>query len=154
MNVVCYDAQGKAVPVPLEAIKYSPAAYGILIDQKQVALLVHSQTGLWCPPGGILASRETPTQAVLLHFRRVSGVTPVVGPLLYVEDPYLIDEGGQAWHLSMLYYALDRPVIRSAIRTDIADDSHLELVPLDEIRRDRFQFGYNAIQAARLRLEM
>ena len=154
MDVVCYDAKGNAVSVPLESIRYAPAAYGILIDQQQVALLIDEETGLWYPPGGILTSRETPIHAVLIHFRRVSGINPVVGPLLYVEDQYRVDVDGEAWLLSVLYYALERPVLRSAIRTEIADNSHLHLVELDEIERKRFLFGYHAVQAGRLRLAL
>jgi ADP-ribose pyrophosphatase YjhB (NUDIX family) len=153
MNAVsCYDARGNAVSVPADAFIFRPAVFGILIDQGQVLLLRHPQTGLWHPPGGILTLSETPTQAVRHHLQREAGVMPILGPLLFVEERYRLDDQGQAWHLSVLYYALERPAAGAAIVAKSDGTAQPVMISLEELQRDQMQFGYDAIQAGRLRL--
>jgi 8-oxo-dGTP diphosphatase len=151
--IYCYDGHGKEVAVSSDAVTFRPAAYGILIENEQVLLTEHSQTGLWQPLGSILEAHETPTQALKHHFRRMAGLSPLVGPLLFVEDQYRLDENNRAWHLSVLYYALDRPLYSTIT---VGETDHLETswVPLAALERSKMQFGYDAIQAGRLRLRL
>jgi 8-oxo-dGTP diphosphatase len=149
----CYDGQGNEVAVPSEAVVFRPAAYGILIENEQVLLTRQSDTGLWQPPGTILETQETPTQALKQYFRRVAGLSPIIGPLIFVEDLYRITEGGQAWHLSVLYYALDRPPY-SSLTLVKKEQVQAEWLPLARLERSLLQFGYDALQAARLRLRL
>lgn len=155
MNVVCcFDSQGKAVPLPADSILYSPAAYGILIERNQVLLLEHPATGLLYPPGGTLSPRQTPDQTILIHVRQVAGMNPAVGPLLFVEDQYRVDEQGQGWHLSVLYYALERPAVPTIVAIEMVRDSSAKLISLEALRREHMLFGYEAINAGRIRLEL
>jgi hypothetical protein len=71
-----------------------------------------------------------------------------------VEDRYLVDEKGQAWRLSALYYALDRPPMMATALTGQEGLARPEWVPLEGLSRDQLQFGYEAIQAAWLRLKL
>lgn len=155
MNMVrCYDAAGNAVAVAPEAITFRPAVYGIFIENQQVVLLAQPQTNLWRPPGRILQSHEVPTQVVRHTFRQVTDMMPALGPLLFVEDQYRVDEDGRAWHLSVLYYALNRAEVTPTTFTGISPAPQYEWIPLSALRRDRMLFGYEAIQAGRLRLRL
>jgi ADP-ribose pyrophosphatase YjhB (NUDIX family) len=152
-TILCYDGHGNEVTVSSDAVIFRPAAYGILIENEQVLLTSHRQTGLWHPPGSILETHETPTQSLKHHFRRVAGLAPLVGPLLFVEDQYRLDEQECAWQLSVLYYALDRPLY-STMSVSEMDLFEANWIPLAELRRSNVQFGYDAIQAGRLRLRL
>lgn len=150
-TILCTDLHGRAHPIPAHNLRYRPAVYGIFIENEQVLLVTHPETGLLQPPGGILQPTETPTQAVRHHFRRVTGMTPLLGPLLFVEDQYVVDEKDQAWHLTLLYYALDRPDATVASLTEIETSTQYSWVHFDALARDGLQLGYEAIGAGRLR---
>ena len=128
-----------------EAI-FRPAVYGVYIENNQVALERHAETGLYYPPGRILEDYETPTQVVRQHFSHLTSMMPLLGPMLSLEDQYRIDQGGRAWHLSVIYYALDRPMSSSMILIEM---SGLAWVFLNDLERSQMQFGYDAVQAGR-----
>lgn len=153
-TVRCYDAAGNAVAVAPEVITFRPAVYGIFIENQQVILLAHPQTKLWYPPGRVLESHEVPTQIVRHAFRQVTDMMPALGPLLFVEDQYRMDENGRAWHLSVLYYALERAEVTPTTFSGQPAAPAYEWIPLSALRRERMLFGFEAIQAGRLRLRL
>jgi len=153
-TVVCYDIQGNAVPVAAEAVIFRPAVFGIFIENNQIWLQRHPQTGLWHPPGVILEENETPTQAIRHYFRKVTGMTPALGPLLFVEDQYHIDDNRRAWHLSVMYYALERPTAAAPTLAEPDSSQQPDWVPLADVKRLQMQFGYEAIQAGKLQLNL
>ena len=77
---------------------------------------------------------------------------PVVRSLVFVEDQYRVEETGQAWHLSALYYQLARPDAAAAI-VDLRGAFLPEWVPLSDLQRTQMQFGFEAVQAGRLRVQ-
>lgn len=149
----CYTPQGQAVTVDPKSVTFSPAVYGLLLENDQV-LLVNPVNRLLHPPGGILSARETPSQAVQAFFRHFVGITPLLGPLVFVEDQYRVDDEGEAWHLSVMYYALERPPGTVITLLDTPAINQPEWVPLATLRREQLQFGYEAIHAAWLRLKL
>lgn len=149
-TVLCHEVSGGTFPVSPEALLFRPAVYGIFIENSQVLLQKHPQTALWHPPGTVLAENETLTQAVRHAFRRLTGMTPRVGVMLYVEDQYIMDSDRRAWQLSVVYYALERP----STAATISDSSKIEWLPLDTLERSQMQFGYEAVQAGRLQLKL
>lgn len=151
MIIRCYTPEGQAVNVEEKAVTFRPAVYGILIEHEQVFLLCRPSTGLLYPPGGIVGQRETPTQAVRAFFRQLTGMVPVLGSLVFVEEQYQVEEN-TPWHLSAMYYVLERPSA-SAI-TPVENRPQPEWVSLPDLRREQLQFGYEAIQAAWLRLKL
>ena len=155
MNTICcYDAYGQAVMMPVEAVVFCPAVYGIFIENNQVLLLRHPQTSFWYPPGRMLTNHETPAQAVRHHFRYMTGMIPHLGPLIFVEDLYHIDDNKQAWHISAMYYALARAQMAITTLANLTDSPQPEWVLLEALQRQQMQFGYKAIQAGRLRLRL
>jgi len=153
-QIVCYDLEGNPTPISPDAIIFRPAVYGIFIENQQVLLTRHPQIGLWYPPGGILKAHEPPTQAVRHFFRERAGMTPRLGPMLHIEEKFRLDDEGQAWHLVMLYYALDRPEATVATLTEIESAQQPDWVPLNELHREQLLLGYEAIEAAKLRLQL
>lgn len=151
--IYCYDRNGTAVAIPPDAVAFRPAAYGLLIENEQILLSTDAHTNLWHPPGHRLEPHETPTQALKHHLHKVAGLTPLIGPLVFVEDQYRVDEEGQAWHLSLLYYALNRPPYSTITLGDM-ETSDVKWVRLAHLERSNLQFGYEAIQAARLHLKL
>lgn len=152
-TIVCYDVFGQAHPTQVEETEFRPASYGIFIENKHILLIQHEQTGLWYPPGGILDEKETPSQAVRHHFRRVTGMVLELGPLVFVEDQYVYD-AGRAWHLSVLYYALKRPSAASSSISEPISNVTRAWIELDELQREKMQFGYEAIRAGQLHLKL
>ncbi|MCP4362563.1 MAG: NUDIX hydrolase [Chloroflexi bacterium] len=145
-TIICTDNLGNPIPVAPEALTFRPAVYGIFIENNQILLQQHPQTDLWHPPGTILAENETPTQVIRQTFQQLIGMIPKLGPMLFVEDQYIIDDERRAWHYSVLYYSLERSPTASAI----SDSSQTTWLPLDNLEREQMHFGYEAIQAGRL----
>jgi ADP-ribose pyrophosphatase YjhB (NUDIX family) len=155
MNILCcYDDWGNAVEIASEKVSFRPAVYGILIEREQVLLQRHLRTDLWQPPGLILHSNQPPSLAIRQRFRRITGLSLVLGPLLFVEDQYRVDGPESAWHLSLLYYALERPQVGRVAPTVLPADDQPQMIPIDKIQREQMQFGFDAIQAGRLRLAL
>lgn len=153
-TIICYDIHGNAVPVPAESITFRPAVYGIFIENDQIMLQKQPQTGLWHPPGTMLADSDTPTQIIRHHFRQLVGLTPVVSSLLFVEDQYFLDEERRAWKLSAMYYGLERPLTTATTLTESEEASQTQWVSLAELQREQFQFGYEAVQAGKLQQKL
>lgn len=153
-TIVCYDIHGNAVPVAAESITFRPAVYGIFIENSQILLQKQPQTGLWHPPGTLLSANDTPTQVIRHYIRQIIGLTPVIGSLLFVEDHYVIDEERRAWKLSAMYYDLERPLSAATALTESEDASQTEWVPLANLQREQFQFGYEAVQAGKLQQKL
>lgn len=149
-TILCYDDNGNTVPVAPEALSFRPAVYGIFIENNQVLLLRHAVTGLWQPPGGVLAANESPTQQIRQIFRRLTGMSTRLGPVLYMEDLFLIDDERRAWHYAVLYFALERHTAVSAQ----ADSATVEWIPLANLQRQQMQLGYEAVRAGRLQLKL
>jgi len=153
-TIVCYDVFGNAVPVASESITFRPAVYGIFIENSQILLQKQPQTDLWHPPGTRLTASDTPTQMIRHYFRQLIGLTPVIDSLLFVEDQFFIDEERRAWKLSLLYYALERPLTAATAFTESEEASQTTWVPLADLQREQIQFGYEAIQAGKLQLKL
>jgi len=154
-TIICYDREGKAQSFASEEIGFRPAVYGIFIENDQVFLLKHPETNLFYPPGEVLVEDKPPTQVVRQQFRKLTGLVLQLGPLIFVEDQYVVDDEGEAWQLSLLYYALERPIIAMApTMAEVDDYEQPEWIPLDSLQREQMQFGYEAIQAARLYLKL
>lgn len=145
--MICYDVYGQAFVVEEKDVLFRPAVYGLLIENNQI-LLVKNERGLWELPGRRLETHEAPTHIVRHHLRQLTGLTLRVSSLVFVEDAFHMDESGQAWHLSMMYYDLSRLDASAAVV--IAEDMSLqtEWVPSVMVQRESLQFGYEAIQAA------
>jgi len=153
-SIVCYDIHGNAVPVAAESITFRPAVYGIFIENGQILLQQQSQTGLWHPPGTTLSVSDTPTQIIRHHFRQIMGLTPAIGSLLFVEDQYFLDEERRAWKLSALYYGLERPLSSATTLAEAEETTQTQWVPLVELQREQFQFGYEAMRAGQLQQKL
>lgn len=152
-SICCYDIWSNPVQVSPDTIAFSPAVFGIMIEGGKVLLTRHPQTNLWHPPGCLLGLLETPLQAVRRHFLALTGFLPQMGPVIYVEDQYRVDEQDQAWHLSALYYALDRP-LGHVIALSSEHGKHASLVDIIELERSQMQFGFDAIRAGSMRHEL
>lgn len=147
-QVPCLTPAGELVLAPAEAITFGVAVYGILIENDRVLLRRHPETELWEPPGGPLVGRQAPEQGVRSLFRAQTGLVCDPVQRLLLESQHRLDEEGQAWELTVIYYQLERN--RGSTITAPADGSEPPLwVPLDELRRAEMQTGYDAVQVAR-----
>jgi len=153
-TVQIFDAQGDSQTVSSEDLIFRPAVYGIYIELDQIFLLRNLKTQLLRPPGRIVAENEEPAQAIRHYFRELAEITPVLGSMLFMETQYR-QENDQSWKLSALYYAIERPSLDSI---NFLEDKELQLqpewLPLDRLNRTQFQFGYEAIQAGKLHLQL
>lgn len=146
--IYCANGEDSLVAVPPENVQFSPAGYGILIENNRVLLLKHPHNGLWFPPGGKVSLGQTPGRAVRTAFWAATGITPQLDTLLSIEQRHHVDHLGKAWCLSVMYYALSRPEASPPINGH-KDMSRPEWVPLKNITRDQMYHGYQAIQSAR-----
>lgn len=153
-TIRCYDAQGGYTDVAADQVAFQAAAYGIFIENEQVLLVQHPQTRLWQPPGAPLVNNETPHDLLCHVFRQILGVTPLVGPLLFVEDRYELDKRRQAWQVAALYYGLKRPSSTAAVPAEIASSGLSAWVPVGQLQRKQMQFGYEAVRAGLLDLDL
>ncbi len=150
--VQIFNDQGQAQAVASKDLVFRPAVYGIFIELDQVLLLRNPETQLLFPPGRIINENEEPTQAIRHYFRELANITPALGSLLFIETQYR-QENDQAWQLSALYYAIERPSLASI---SFSEDTTLqpEWLPLNSLERTQFQFGYEAVQAGKLHLQL
>lgn len=153
-TIRCYDSQGNAVDILADQLQFTPAVYGIFIENEQVLLLRAAENSLWQLPGAWLGSNETPDQLLRRLFRQLLGIMPLIGPLLFVEDRYELDKRRQGWHVATLYYALGRP--SSPVPTLAATRLHSQAawIPLNQLERQQLHFGYEAIKAGELNLSL
>lgn len=150
-QVYCCDLHGRLHPVPLAKLKFSLAAYGILIENNRVLLQVEPQTTLFYPPGGLFVPEQPPRQALRQHCYATTSISPTVQTLLLVRDEYRLDERGQAWRLSVSYYTLQRPPNGRSNLIDFDTAAKPEWIALAGLTRERMLFGYEAVQLARQR---
>jgi ADP-ribose pyrophosphatase YjhB (NUDIX family) len=151
-TITCFDDHGRATAVPQSDITFSPAVYGVLLENNQVLLQANPETGLWRLPGGRVNGHEKPSQAVRRHFHAVSSITPLAGALLLSEEQYRVDRDGRGWHLAVLYYSVTRQTLGVRGLIDLEKSEGLEWLFLNDLAPERLQFGYPAIQLAGLRL--
>ena len=147
-QVPCLTTTGALVLAPAEEVAFGVAVYGILVENERVLLRRHLQTALWEPPGGPLVGRQGPEQGVRSLFRAQTGLVCDTALRLLLESQHRVDEQGQAWELTVIYYQLRRS--RGSTITVPAGGSEQPLwVPLDELQREQMQTGYDAILIAR-----
>ena len=152
-TIVCYDPHGHPVVVAADALTMSPAAYGICIENHEILLLKDIQTGWLTWPGAILRVGERPCQAVSRAYHLLTGIEPVVGPLLFIEALYQIDGNGRAWHISAMFYWLERPSATSFSLNTVDNNLQPQMIPADLIQRSQLHFGYQALQSGLRRLQ-
>ena len=145
----CCDSLGKIVPIPQEDLLFRPAVYGILLENKQVLLQAHLETGRWHLPGGFVEREQAPDQALRQHFRAATGMMPLIQSVVMVDDLFHYD-GQYGYRLSVLYYLLDRPNSGLVNLIDFNNEARPEWTPLSSLDRADMQFGYDAIQNAQL----
>lgn len=150
-TVTCFDEQGQPVAIAREALQFSPAAYGILLESDRVLLQRHGGTGLWLPPGGRIESGQTPEQTLRAYFLSTTMLIPSVGPLLAVEKRYRADDIGQGWRLVLLYYEVQRPPTGVISLGAGSSEEWVEWVALQELTREQMLFGFRAVQVAQQR---
>lgn len=152
MSVVrCYDDEGTAHDVAVDSLGFSPAVYGIFIENERLLLLANGRTGLCAPPGCILTANEAPTQAIRHYFRRLTGITPQLGPLLLLEDQFRWLDG-RAWRIAAMYFAVSRPFTASLHFDETLDpDITPQWVDLFDLQRNQFLFGLKAVVAGAAR---
>lgn len=146
-NIVwCQDDAGRLVPVAADALSHRPAAYGLFLEQERVLLQAHPETGLLAPPGVIVESEESPQQALLACFRRLTGLTLRNSPLLHTQEQYRLDDHGRAWRLTALYFRLERPPLTQSMPVEVEVAPELIWVPLKDLTPERLQFGSQAVR--------
>lgn len=152
-TVVCYDDHGTKHSVATKNLLFYPASFGIFIENNHILLIQNTVSNLWHPPGDVLNSGETPTEAVRQQFRRITGMVPDMGPLIFVEDRYVVKEG-EGIQLASLYFLLRRPSTAGPSIAEASSEFKRSWFALDELKREKLQFGYEAIRAAELHVKL
>ncbi len=152
-TIVCYDPQGQPVPVAESALTYRLAAYGIFTENNEILLLHDTETDWFAWPGAVLAVGERPLQVVSRAYHQLTGVVPRVGPLVLMEDLYQIDGDGRAWHLSAMYYWLERPSATSISLMALNNNLRPRLVQASDVNINQLKFGRQALQLALRRIK-
>lgn len=146
MQITCYDVYGEAVFVPTANLCFRPAVYGIFIEKDHILLTAHEVTKLWHPPGLIIEQQVEVELSLQQYFWQAIRMIPSVVELLWVEEQYRVDAANKAWHLSVLYYEVKRPL--ATVSTAIKTDQLFAWIPLVDLHRSNMQFGFEAVQAA------
>lgn len=152
-TTVCYDPNGQPMVVATHSLTFSPAAYGIFVEDHEVLLLQDTKTDLFAWPGAVLQVGERPLQVVSRIYHLLTGVVPVVESLACMEDLYQVDGSGRAWHLSAMFYWLERPSATSLALTKVDPNLLPQMIPAASVQRSQLQFGYQALQVALQRLK-
>ncbi len=147
-QVAVIDAHGRVVMIAPAEIRYSPAVYGVLIEENRALLCVQPASGFYTFPGGRVTDGQTVEQAVRQYFRAATGITPFVQDLLLVEEQFVLDEETRPWQLSMMYYRLSRPPVGHMGLIDFENSAKPDWVPLKNLTRQQMQFGYDALRLA------
>lgn len=152
-TIVCYDPHGQPVPVAANALTFCLAAYGICIENNEILLLKDVQTGWMTWPGAMLRVGERPYHVVSRAYHLLTGIVPVVGQMLFMEELYQVDGDGRAWHVSAMFYWLERPSATSFSLTSSDVNFQPQMIPADLVQLNQLQFGYQALQAGLRRLK-
>lgn len=152
-TIVCYDPHGQPVAAAANTLTFSPAAYGIFIENHEILLLKDAATGWMTWPGAVLQVGERPYYVISRAYHQLTGIMPVVGPLLFMEDVYQVDGNGRAWHISALFYWLERPSATSISLNTVDANRQPQMIAANLVERSQLQFGYQALQAGLRRLK-
>ncbi|MCA9981092.1 MAG: NUDIX hydrolase [Anaerolineales bacterium] len=147
-QVAVVDAHGRVVMSPRTQLRYSPAVYGVLVEESRTLLCVHPTSGFYAFPGGRVTDGQTVEQAVRQHFRAATGITPYVQEMLFVEEQFVLDDDEQPWQLTMMYYRLSRPPVGHMGLIDFENPAKPDWVPLKNLTRQQMQSGYDALLLA------
>ena len=153
-TIVCYDPHGQPVPVAANTLTFRPASYGIFTENNEILLLQNVESGWLTWPGKVLQEGERPYPAISRVYHLLTGIIPLVGKLVAMEDLYQVDNDGRAWHISAMFYWLERPSATSLSLTATDDNFQPRMIPAVSIRRSQLQFGYQALQIALRRLQI
>jgi ADP-ribose pyrophosphatase YjhB (NUDIX family) len=96
---------------------------------------------------------ERPLQVVSRAYHQLTGIVPQVGPLVLMEDLYQVDEDGHAWHLSAMYYWLERPAATALSLAAVDDKNRPRLMPAVSVDINQLKFGRQALQLVLRRLK-
>lgn len=153
-TLTCYDPQGNPIPVLIDTLIYRPAVFGVCIEAEEILLLRDEGSPLLRLPGKIMLPGEAPIPVLRRYYRQLTGLTPLVGPLIHLQDLYRVDANGRAWHLSAMFYPLARPSATTTAFSLAEDGSYPELHLVETLSPGQLQFGYDAVAAALLRLKV
>ncbi len=152
-TIVCYDPHGQPVPIAANTLTFSPAAYAVFIENHEILLLKDTATGWMTWPGAVLQAGERPYYVVSRAYHQLTGIMPVVGPLLFMDDLYQVDGNGRAWHILAMFYWLERPSATSFSLNTIDTNLQPQMIAANLVERSQLQFGYQALQAGLRRLK-
>jgi ADP-ribose pyrophosphatase YjhB (NUDIX family) len=88
---------------PLDAFKWRPATYGILIENGKI-LLIPDKKGCYDLPGGGIQIDENIESATIREFKEETGLQATFERILETHESYFFDED-DAYH-SILFYCL------------------------------------------------
>lgn len=147
-QIAVVDAHGRVVMCDPAQLQYSPAVYGVLVEESRTLLCLHPISSFYTFPGGRVTDGQTMEQAVRQRFRAATGITPYVQELLLVEEQFVLDEEEQPWQLTLMYYRLSRPPVGHMGLIDFENPAKPDWVPLKNLTRQQMQFGYDALLLA------
>jgi 8-oxo-dGTP pyrophosphatase MutT (NUDIX family) len=149
-TVKCVALDGSAKLVDEDRLIVRPAAYAIIVSDRQLLLVRLRPTMKYHLPGGDIEPGETPEEDLRREVREETGIEIEVGPRTHYEEfCFYYDPSDRAYRGQHSYY-LCRPLSTTLQREDQVEDGSAEepgWVPLDALSPEDFQIGGQAILA-------
>lgn len=104
-TVPCRTLTGGIRDVPIEAISFRPAAYGLIINEGEILLLRNRHTGKYIFPGGGVHIGERLEAAVIREVQEETGLTVTAESLAHLSDYcFYYAPSDEAWHCLSFFY--------------------------------------------------
>ena len=98
-SVPCRTLTGEIRKVPLEAMSFRPAGYGLIFHADKILLLRNRHTGKYIFPGGSVHIGERLEAAVIREVQEETGLIVTAESLVHVADYCFYDApSDEAWH--------------------------------------------------------
>ncbi len=135
-RIECPDFSGRVGAYDAKAVRFRPAAYGLLRHEGRILMTRSRFTGLWDFPGGGVEPFEWLSDGLAREFFEETGVQVTVGPLIYVAEGY-IAMFGHPFHSLRFYYVCEPAEDIGELMHDPGEVSELVWWRLDEAPWDR-----------------
>lgn len=150
--IECPDLSGQMQRYAADAVKFRPAAYGILHDQESVLLARSRFTGRWDFPGGGVEPFEWLGDGMVREYFEETGLTIEVGELVHVAEAY-VAMFGHPFHSLRFYYRC-RLTGRPDLQPEPREVTDLRWWPIADLPlSDMHETDRRAFEAFRTRLE-
>jgi 8-oxo-dGTP pyrophosphatase MutT (NUDIX family) len=140
--VTCDSIYENSVAIPSNRLKFRASAYGVVLQDDKILLLINRSSGKYAFPGGGIEIYETVQEALKREVHEETGIEiDILSFVHFKEHFFYYDPLDEAFHSFMLFY-LCRPNSLDLKSDDLVEDDESEKprwMSLSSLKREDIQ---------------